>query len=188
MMEQTPYLESFRSKGWEVLLMTDPVDEFTAQSLHQYKEKNLKAVDQAGSDSEDVDDEKKKEFQPFLDWMKTKLPEVKDIRLTKRLQDSAVCLVAAEGEMGANFERIMQRFNREREIPASQRILEVNPDHATIQAIAGIWRRDQNQAQLENYVRILYDQAVVAEGSKVQDPLAFSRRVNELIVRQAITE
>ena len=93
-MEQSPLLESFKAKGWEVLLLTDPADEFVIDSLPEYKGKHLKAVDKVGIDQANLSDEVKKQFQPLLDYFKEKISDIGDARLTNRLKDSAVCLVA----------------------------------------------------------------------------------------------
>ena len=187
LMEQSPHLEAFRAKGWEVLLLSDPVDEFVVDAFHEYKGKKLKAVDKGGLDAATVDEDKKKQFQPLLDYFKEKIPEIQEARLTGRLKESAVCLVAAEGDMSAHMERLMQRMGREnRRANAArpQRILEVNADHPLIQSLAKIVDKDPADARLEKMSRLLYDQAVITEGSKVKDPLAFAGRLNELIMKE----
>ncbi|MBY0526864.1 MAG: molecular chaperone HtpG [Gemmataceae bacterium] len=184
MLEHSPYLESFKAQGTEVLLLTDPVDEFVVQSLTEYKGKKLKAVDKGSLDSA-MDEDKKKDFQPLLDYLKEKLTEVKEARLSNRLKDSAVCLVADEWGMGAHMERLLQRMGRGKELPPSQRALEINPDHPAIQALRDLVQRDRTDARLEVYARLLYDQAVIAEGSKVKDPVAFAQRINDLVVKDA---
>src|SRR5262249_57377329 len=105
-------------------------------------------------------------------------PEVKEGRLSNRLKESAVCLVADEGEMGAHMERLLARLGREKEFPASKKILEVNADHPAVQALRALHAKDAADARLERYCRVLYDQAVIAEGAKGKDPLAFRPRVN----------
>jgi len=187
LIEHSPYLESFQGKGQEVLLLTDPIDEFVVQALPAYKGKSLKAVDRGSSADGTVDEEVTKRFQPLLDFMRDKLSEVKDVRLSKRLKESAACLVADEGEMGAHLERLMQRLNRGQEVPVSKRVLEVNADHPTVAAIRELLARDANDPRIEKYCRLLYDQAVIAEGSKVRDPAAFAQRMNELLARDAAT-
>jgi molecular chaperone HtpG len=185
LIENSPYLETFKANRQEVLLLTDPIDEFVTGALVEFKGKKLKAVDKGEVSAADVDEVKKKEFQGLLDYMKGKLTEVKDVRLSNRLKESAVCLVAAEGEMGAHMERLMARLGREKDFPVSKKILEVNPNHRAMQAIQKLYAKDAGDARLEGYCRVLYDQAVMAEGSKVRDPLAFAQHVNELLVRDA---
>jgi molecular chaperone HtpG len=187
LIEHSPYLESFQAKGQEVLLLTDPIDEFVMQALPAYKDKRLKRVDQGTAADGTVDEEVRQRFQPFLDFMKDKLNEVKDVRLSKRLKESAACLVADEGEMGAHLERLMQRLNRGQQVPVSKRILEVNAEHPTVAAIQKLFAKDATEPRIEKYCRLLYDQAVIAEGSKVRDPVAFAQRINELLARDAST-
>ncbi len=185
MLEHSPYLEAFRTRGWEVLLLTDPMDEFMVQSLTEYKGKHLKAVDRGSLDGSAIDEEKKKSLQPLLDYIQTKLPEIKQARLSNRLKESAACLVADEHAPGANMERLMRRMGRGEDLPDLKRILEVNPDHSAIAAMQKLHSKDAADSRLEKYVRLLYDEAVIAEGSKVKDPLALAQRINELIVKDA---
>jgi molecular chaperone HtpG len=185
MLENSPYLESFKAKGQEVLLLTDPIDEFVANSLPEFKGKKLKAVDKGELSASEQDETRKKGFQPLLDYMKGKLPEIKDVRLSTRLKESAVCLVADEGDMSAHMERLMARYGRDKEYPASKKILEVNAEHPAVQAMQQLYAKSPVEPRLEKYTRVLYDQAVIAEGSKVKDALAFAQRVNELLARDA---
>lgn len=183
--EQSPLLESFRAAGQEVLLWCDPIDEFVAQSLSEYKGKHLKAVDRGALDAAAVPEETVKQYQPLLDSMKEKLKEVKEVRLSRRLKESAVCLVADEQDVGANMERLLRRMGRGGEMPEAKRILEVNADHPTVQALHALHEKDATDPRVETYSRVLYDQAVIAEGSKVKDPAGFARRVNDLLLRVA---
>jgi molecular chaperone HtpG len=185
--EHSPYLEAFQARNQEVLLLTDPIDEFLVHSLPEYKGKKLKAVDRGEHGQAGIDDLKKKAFQPLLDYMKGKLSEIKDVRLSSRLKESAACLVADEGEIGAHMERLMRRIGRGQEVPESKRILELNADSPAVEAMRQLHARDASDARLEKYSRLLYDQAVIAEGSKVRDPLAFAQRINELLAKDATT-
>jgi molecular chaperone HtpG len=185
-MEQSPLLESFKAKSWEVLLLTEPADEFVVDSLHEYKGKQLKAIDKVGIDQSNISDETKKQFQPLLDYVKEKVADIGDARLTNRLKDSAVCLVSDEHAMSASMERLMQRMQRDKPMPAVKRILEVNPEHPFVQAMEKLIAKDKSDARLERYARLLYDQAVILEGSKVKDPLTFAQRLNELLLQDAV--
>ena len=185
-MEQSPLLESFKAKSWEVLLLTDPADEFVVDSLREYKGKNLKAVDKVGIDQSNLSDETKKQYQPLLDFFKEKISDIGDARLTNRLKESAVCLVSDEHAMSASMERIMQRMQRSGPLPANKRILEINPEHALLQAMEKLLAKDKSDARLEKYARLLYDQAVILEGSKVKYPLNFAQRLNELLLQEAV--
>ncbi len=121
--ENSPYLESFKARGQEVLLLTDPVDEYVVGSLHAYKEKPLKAVDRGDIADDSADEETKKQaaekYKGLLSALKDRLSEVKEVRLSSRLKESAACLVAEEGAIGAHMERLMQRMGRGQEMPPS---------------------------------------------------------------------
>jgi molecular chaperone HtpG len=167
-------------------LLTDPVDEYLVASLHAYKGKSLKAVDRGDADAggDPVAEEQKKQFQPLLETLKGKLGgEVKDVRLSARLKESAAVLVADEGAMSAHLERLMQRMGRGDEVPAARRILELNPNHPAVQALLTLREKDANDPRLDAYGWLLYDEAVIAEGSRIKDPAGFARRVNELIAK-----
>jgi molecular chaperone HtpG len=186
LIENSPYLEAFKARGQEVLLLTDPVDEYLVASLHAYKGKGLKAVDRgdAGAGDAQVGEEQKQQFQPLLETLKERLgEEVKDVRLSARLKESAAVLVADEGAMSAHLERLLQRMGRGDEVPPAKRILELNPDHPAVQALRALRDKDANDPRLDAYGRLLYDEAVIAEGSRIKDPAGFARRVNELITR-----
>jgi len=184
-LERSPYLESFKEKGWEVLLLTDPVDEWVVGDLTEYKDKHLKAVDRGQLDDQAVDEAKKQAFQPLLDYIKSKLGEVQDVRLSRRLKESAACLVTDEYGMGAHMERLMQRMGKGKDLPESKRVLELNPEHPAVTALQALLGKNASDSRLEAYSRLLYEQAVIAEGSKVKDPVAFARRINDLIVKDA---
>jgi molecular chaperone HtpG len=187
LIEHSPYLETFRARGQDVLLLTDPIDEFTLPALGKYKDKELKAVDrdepEANKDEAAKKTEVQEKFKKLFDYLKTKLPEVSDIRLSSRLQESAACLVAGAGGMSAHMERLMQRVGRANELEPSRRILELNGEHPAVLALQQLYDKDAADPRVENYARLLYDQAVIAEGSKIKDPIAFARRVNDLLVQ-----
>lgn len=182
--EHAPHLESFKAKGQEVLLLIDPIDEWLAQSLTEYKGKRLKAVDKGELDGA-IAEETKQRFRPLLDLLKEKLSDIQEARLSNRLQESAACLVTDEWAMGPHMERLLQRLGRGDEVPATKRILEVNPQHPTVEAIRQLLERNASDERLARYCRILYDQAVLAEGSRLKDPATFTRWVNELLVKDA---
>jgi molecular chaperone HtpG len=184
-LEHSPYLEAFRARGWDVLLLTDPVDEFMTASLPSYKSKPLKAADRGELDGgeEKKTSEAAGQYRGLFEALKAKLPEVADVRLSSRLKESAACLVADEHGMTAHMERLIQRLGRGDEMGPSKRVLELNGDHPVVQALHRLFEKDANDPRVESFGRLLYDQAVIAEGSKVKDPLAFARRINELLVK-----
>ena len=189
-LEHAPILEVFRHRGWDVLLLTDPIDEFVFPGLTDYQGKSLKPADRFEPEVPAEEEKKVEEalsaYQPLLDTLKALLPELKDVRLSKRLTESAACLVAEEGALGANLERLLQKMGRAEAMGgASPRILELNPEHPAVQGLLKIHQADPSDARLATYAHLLHDQAVLAEGSRVLDPGAFARRINELITKDA---
>jgi molecular chaperone HtpG len=188
LIENSPYLETFKARGIEVLLLTEPVDEFFVSSIHTYKDKPLKAVDRGDVETDKETEEKVKadaeKYKALLEVLKGRLPDVKDVRLTARLKESAAVLVADEHAMSAHLERLMQRMGRGEEVPPSKRILELNPDHPAVQALNKLVEKGPSEPRIETYVGLLYDQALISEGSRVKDPAAFARRINELLARE----
>ncbi len=134
-----------------------------------------------------ISDEQKQQFQPLLDFLKAKLPDVKEARLTSRLKESAVCLVTEEGGYSADVERLMQRLHRDQPHVERPRVLEVNPEHPVVRAVREMHAKDASDARLPQYAWLLYDEALIAEGSKVKDPLEFTRRLNELLLASVAT-
>ena len=184
--QNSPYLESFKAKGQEVLLLTEAIDEYLMSSLHDYKGKRFKAVDKGEMDKDAASEEKLKQaaekLKGTLELLKKKLEaEVKDVRLSSRLKESAAVLVADDYGMTAHMERLMQRMGRGGEMPDNKRILELNPDHAVVAAIQKMAEKDALDPRIESYGRLLLDQAMIAEGSKIKDPAAFAQRINALL-------
>jgi molecular chaperone HtpG len=188
--ENSPHLEIFRKKEYEVLFMTDPVDEWVVQALTEYDDRKLKAVDRGDLELESAEEkqgqeakqeETKKQYQGVLDYIKEKLKDkVKEVRFSSRLTDSACCLVADEHGLNANMEKILKAMNQE--VPESKRVLELNPDHPLMQVLSSIFEKDKENPRLADYCGLLYDQALLTEGSPIPDPLRFTRLVAELMV------
>ena len=189
-LEQSPHLEIFRKKGFEVLFLTDPVDEWVVQALTEYDGKKLKAVDRGDLelDSEEekkAKEEKKKEsektYGDLLGFIKERLADkVKEVRFSDRLTDSACCLVADQYGMNAHMERIMKAMNQE--VPESKRILELNAEHPIVKVMSSMFETDKGNQRLADYCDILLDQALLTEGTPIKDPLRFTRLVSELMV------
>lgn len=192
-LEQSPLLEAFRAKGFEVLFLTDPVDEWVVQSLHSYQEKSLKAVDRGDVDLDSEEEKKekekkqeeaKKEFGTLLELIKNRLEsKVKEVRFSNRLTDSACCLVADDYGMNANMERIMRAMNQA--VPESKRVLELNPDHQIVRVMGDMYQQSADDTRLLDYADLLYDQALLTEGTPIKDPLKFTKLVSELMVKAA---
>jgi molecular chaperone HtpG len=185
-LEHSPHLEAFRAEDREVLLFTEPIDEFVTQALTEYKGKQLKAIDKGELPGAAVDEETRKRYQGLLDFLKTKLgDDLKEVRLSARLKESAACLVADEWAIGPQMARLMERMGRGGEVPVSKRVLELNPSHPAVEALQKLHAKDAGDARLEKYGRLLYDEALIAEGSRVKDPAELVRTVNELLVKDA---
>ncbi len=183
-LRQSPYLEVFRDKGQDVLLLDEPVDPFFAESIGEYKGKSFKAVDQGAlADTAEVDEAHTKAFKKLLKHLSESIEDVKEVRLSSRLRESAACLVADEGQMSAQMERLMKQFGNE--MGETPRILELNPENAAVKTILALYEQDKKSEDVVELGRLLLDQAIIAEGSKIKDPSAFARRVNMLIARQA---
>lgn len=192
-LEQSPLLEAFNAKGFEVLFLTDPVDEWVVQSLHEYQEKKLKAVDRGDVDLDSEDEKKekekkqeeaKKEFGSLLELIKGRLEsKIKEVRFSNRLTDSACCLVADDFGMNANMERIMKAMNQA--VPESKRVLELNPDHPIVKVMGDMYKQNPENSRLLDYSDLLYDQALLTEGTPIKDPLKFTKLVSELMVKAA---
>jgi len=192
LVENSPHLEICRKKKYEVLFLTDPIDEWLAQSLTEYDGRKLKSVLQGELEIETEDEkkqheEKKKEaekqFGDLLGFIKEKLDDrVKEVRLSGRLTDSACCLVADEYGMNANMERILKAMNQD--VPESKRILELNADHPITRIMQQLFDKDKENKKLDDYCELLYDQALLTEGTPVKDPLRFTRLISELMVAE----
>lgn len=187
--ENSPHLEAFREKGYEVLLFTDPVDEMWVQSVFDHKGKRLQSVGKGaaelGSDeerkkAEEERKEKAKEYQSLLDAIRDALSDhVKEVRLSGRLTSSPACLVGNAYDMTPMMEQIMRATGRD--VGTVKRILELNPDHAILQKLHDVFAKDSADARIREYAELLYGQALLAEGSPLPDPGGFSRRLADLM-------
>ncbi|HJV66896.1 MAG TPA: molecular chaperone HtpG [Geomonas sp.] len=188
--ENSPYMEVFRKKGYEVLYLTDPVDEWVVPAIGTYSDKQLKGIDRGDLELETEEEKKeqeakkeeaKKEFGGVMTFIQETLKEnVKEVRLSSRLTESACCLVADEMGLNANMEKILKSMNQE--VPESKRILELNPDHPILQVMTSMYDKDKANPKLADYCELLFDQALLTEGSPIKDPLRFSKLVAELMV------
>ncbi len=188
--QHSPHLEAFASRNYEVLFFADPVDEWVADRLTDYDGKKLRAIDRGDielGDEKEKDETKSKreaaakEYEGLLERIQKRLDEnVKEVRFSNRLTDSACCLVSDEQSMTPTMERLMRAMNQE--VPVSKRILELNPEHAVLTKMKTIYDSDAESSRLNDYVDLLYGQALVMEGTPVPEPQAFSRLVSELMV------
>ena len=186
--DTSPHLEIFRKNDIEVLLLSDPVDEWLGSSLNEYKDKPLKSVAKGALDLEDLaspedkkaNEAKEKDLAGLTEKMQSLLGErVKSVRVSQRLTDSPACLVADETDLGGNLERILQAMGQD--APDAKPIMEINPDHPLIRQL------NPEHAQLEDWSRVLFDQAALSEGAPLPEPAAYVQRVNDLLTKAALT-
>ncbi len=182
--KSSPHLEGFAKRGYEVLFLVDPVDEWVANHLHEFDKRKLvsvaKGAESLGSDEEKKAlEEKSKELGGFLTFVKESLGDgVKEVRLSNRLTDSPCCLVGDEQSTSPQMEELMRRMGQE--VPVSARILELNAGHPLVTKLQALQLSDAPKAA--DHVRVLRDQAVLAEGGRIADPAAFAKRVQELLL------
>ena len=184
---RSPYLEAFRKKDYEVLVLLDDIDDFIFSGF-EYKGKKMKSItkgDMTLNKEEKEEKEKaQKKYEKFIDLVKDILKDdVKDVRLSGRLTDTVCCLVTDEGDLDPQMEKLLKSMGQE--LPPMKRVLEINPTHPLFASMNTLFEKDKKSATLEEYVRLLYDQALVLEGSKPKDPGAFSKLIAKLMVGNA---
>ena len=183
----SPHLEIFRKNDVEVLLLSDPVDEWLVSSLNDYKDKPLKSVAKGALDLDDfaspedrkASEQKEKDLSELTEKMQSVLEgKVKSVRVSLRLTDSPACLVADETDLGGNLERILASMGQS--APDAMPIMEINPDHPLIRQL------DPEHARLGDWAQVLFDQAALSEGAPLPEPAAYVQRVNDLLTRAAL--
>jgi molecular chaperone HtpG len=194
---QSPHLEGFNAKGVEVLLLSDHVDEFWLQHITEFDGRPLKSItrgaadlDQIKSDDAETEEEKTEEadLSALIGAIKVELGEaVKDVRPSNRLTDSPVCLIADEGDMDVNLERLLKRHGQlENGMP---RVLELNPSHAIVSTLAERAKAENASADdlLKDAAHLLLDQARIVEGESPTNPSDFARRLGTVMARAFAT-
>jgi molecular chaperone HtpG len=180
--KNSPQLELFRKKGIEVLLMTDRVDEWALSFLHEFDGTPLQSVAKGAVDLGDLQDEQEKKaaeqaaesFKPVLERLKEALKDkAQDVRVTTRLVDSAACLVVGEGELSSQLTRMLKAAGQQ--APDVKPVLEVNAEHPLVKQLDG-------SAHFDDLAHILFDQALLAEGGLPDNPAAYVKRVNTLLL------
>jgi len=187
--QKSPHLEVFKAKSIEVLYLVDPIDEWIITDIYNYDGKQLKPANKGGLDLGELGKDetaKQEKAQTELEKLSGRIKEilsdcVEEVRVTGRLKDSPACLVAGEHAMGAHFEKIMKSMGQD--IPTAKKTLEINADHAIIKNMNARCEKDANDPNLEEWARLLYDGALIAEGKMVPDPLAYSKRVNDMLTK-----
>jgi molecular chaperone HtpG len=196
LVKASPQLEGFKARGIEVLLMTDPVDEFWLPMVGQFDEKPFTSATSGGVDlskfknvkdkkeNDDKNEAKKADdasVAKLILSLKESLGEtVKDVCSSDRLTDSAVCLVAGEGDMDLHLERML-KMQGQMEVPTAARVLEINPAHPLIIKMSEVVNKPAKKTALNDMALLLFDQARIIEGEPVSDPAAFSQRLNSIL-------
>jgi molecular chaperone HtpG len=189
--EKSPHLEELTSRGIEVLLLVDPIDEWFLMSYPKYGEYALKSINKGDLDLKGVGKEPEaaaetqseaspEELVGLLDLFRNQLSEeIKEVKISKRLRESACCLVSDENAMSAHMERIMKASGQS--MPASKRILEVNPSHSLIKSLALQQNKGADKALLNDWIEVLYDTALLAEGNQVKNPGVFAKKLTKIM-------
>ena len=181
--KNSPHMEVFRRKNIEVLLLTDRVDEWLVEHLTEFDGKKLQSIAKGDLDLGDVEDEKEKaqkekaqgEFKDVIEKVKKVLEEKSsDVRITHRLTDSPACLVLGDNDMGLQMQQMLKAAGQD--MPASKPILELNPQHDLVAQL-----KDMSGDELTNWSNLLFDQALLAEGGQLEDPMSFVKLMNQML-------
>jgi molecular chaperone HtpG len=177
-------LEAFKAKGYEVLLMSDGIDEFMMNSLLEFGDKKFHDIARGDVDFEKTEDEKKAEeenkgiFKGLCENLQKVLDEdIKEVRVSSRLKDSPCCLVTSEDAMSAQMERMMKAMGQ-KNLPKSKRILEINPTHPICEMLK---KKVEAKEDLGDWPKALYGQALLAEGSPLPNPAEYVSAITKLL-------
>jgi molecular chaperone HtpG len=190
MLAHSPQLEVLRKRGFEVLFMTDGVDQWAVEGLEEFEGKALANAMEADLKVGAPDADKPQDdaaaaqdsaaIAPLLTRCKEVLAAfVSEVRVSERLTDSPVCLVLPKGGLPAHIERLIRA--QQQDLPAQQHILELNPNHPLVIRLKDEHGRDPQSEKLRDWIEMLYDQALLTEGSPLPDPARFAARVAALM-------
>ncbi len=183
--KSSPHLEIFRQKGIEVLLLSDRVDEWMLTYFREFDGKSLVSVSKGGLDLDQFSNEEEKKHQeevteaykPLVERLQETLKErVKEVRVTTRLVDSPSCVVVGQNELSPHLLRMLKQAGQE--VPDVKPILEINPDHPLVQKV-----KDLTDADFTDWASVLLDQAMLVEGAQIDDPAAFVKKLNKLLIQ-----
>jgi molecular chaperone HtpG len=191
--ERSPHLEAFRARGYEVLYFVDPIDEFLAQSVHDFEGKPLVSVARAGvepgseaerKEAEDARRSRETELRPFLAFLEQTLADtIREARVSSRLTTSPACLVAGEHDLSPGLERMLRHASGKDEESAARRILEVNDAHEIVGKLRAMHAASPDDPALADAAHLLLGAALLAEGSAPLDPAALAARLTSLMNR-----
>ena len=183
--KNSPHLEIFKQKNIEVLLLSDRVDEWLVSSLHEFDGKKLQSIAKGDLDLGKLDTEEQKaekekiekEAKSIVEKIKKSLGDkVKEVKVTHRLTNSPACLVVGEHDISGNLERILKAAGQS--TPENKPILEVNPNHELIKKLEKI----QENQLFNDYSSVIFDQAILAEGGQLDDPIGYVNKVNKFLI------
>ena len=181
----SPHIERLKEKAIEVVLMTDPIDEFVVQVLRTFDGKKFTSAEKGDLIVGEIDEKKKHEFSDFFEFLKEELKDkVKDVKASTHLKDSLACLSGEKYDMSPYLEKILKATGQKTE-PA-KRILELNIDHPAVSNIKFLFEKNNKDPLLKDYARLLLDLALIAEGGKVDDTAHFSKTIGTILA-EAIT-
>ena len=181
--KNSPQLELFKKKGIEVILMTNRVDEWAMNFLHEFDGTPLQNIAKGAVDLGDLQDEEEKQeaekaqetLKPVVDKLKIALSErAKDVRVSNRLVDSPALLVTADGELSPQMVQMLKQMGQE--VPETKPILEINPNHPLI-------KRLETSEQFDDLAQVIFDQSLLAEGGHLEDPAGYLKRINDLLMK-----
>ena len=181
-----PQMDLIKNKDYDVLILSEEIDEFVMQIMQSYGKKKFKSINQGDLDLLSAEEEKKLEElsedkKSFLEAIKEALAdEVTDVVLSKRLTTSPVCLVSSEG-LSFEMEKYIANLPSGTNKPKAQRILEINPKHQLFEALERLFK--DNDENFKDYAELLYSQALLIEGLPLADPVAFSEKMTKLLIR-----
>ncbi|MCD6273208.1 MAG: molecular chaperone HtpG [Deltaproteobacteria bacterium] len=181
----SPHLEQLKAKDIEVLLMSDPIDEWVVQSLTEYDGKQLKSAEKGDLDLEKIDEKKQDEYTDLFNFIKIELQDkIKEVKASTRLKDSVACLSGDTYDMSAYMEKIIKSSGQK--TPDVKRVLELNIDHPVMSQVKALFEKDPSVPAMKEYCNLFLDIALISEGGKVENPARFSKTIGELMSK-AIT-
>ncbi|MFZ7128293.1 MAG: molecular chaperone HtpG [Desulfobacterales bacterium] len=179
-MLNSPRLEQLKAKDMEVLLMTDPVDEWVVQSLAEYDGKPLKSAEKGDLGLEDAADEKEADYKDLFGFIKAQLQDrVKEVKASVRLKESLACLSGDALDPSGYMAKILKASGKE--MPDVKRVLELNTKHPVMSKMQSLHAANREDERLKDYAQLLYDLAVIGEGGRIENPSRFGALVGTLI-------
>lgn len=180
--DNLPQMEVYKDKDYEVLYLTDEIDEFLIKLMHDYEGKEFKSISSSDIKLDDDFQSKEEESKNLLDKIKEHLGEkVKEVRLTDKLKESPACIVSADEIISLNMEKTLKNLEQ---IPfRAEKILELNPNHEIFKVMEKIFQENPESEELKEYAELLYDQSLLIEGLEIEDIDRFIKLINKLMIK-----